>query len=118
MTITLPIPPKLNRLYRIGQGRIYKVNSAKTYRDTVFYEAMSKGYRNPTNDPVSLEIKWYRPMNKGDIDAILKCLLDSLQGVLYFDDSQIYKLSIEKAVDKKNPRVDIRFTKFGAEAVR
>jgi Holliday junction resolvase RusA-like endonuclease len=32
-----------------------------------------------------------------DIDNISKCILDSLQGYLYEDDQQVWKLTIERA---------------------
>jgi len=42
-----------------------------------------------------------------DIDNFSKLLLDALTGIVYEDDSQIVSLTITKAYDKENPRVDV-----------
>lgn len=110
IALTLPIPPKLNRLYRVSGGRIYKITPARTYRDTVFWLAKEQGVGKPFDGAIKLKVAWYRPANRGDIDSIIKCLLDVLQGVAYLNDSQICKLVVEKTLDKANPRVEVVVT--------
>ncbi|MGM9630385.1 RusA family crossover junction endodeoxyribonuclease [Butyricicoccus sp.] len=47
-----------------------------------------------------------RPTKKPDVDNILKCVADALNGVAYRDDAQIVEVVMEKFYDE-NPRVDI-----------
>lgn len=54
-----------------------------------------------------LTARIYRPRKSGDIDNIFKCLLDSMQGVVYENDSQIVELHAYRGDDKDNPRVEV-----------
>lgn len=42
-----------------------------------------------------------------DIDNYCKLLLDSMNGILFIDDSQIQSIEINKYYDKKNPRIEV-----------
>jgi len=42
-----------------------------------------------------------------DIDNYNKLVLDSLEGIVYKDDKQIRKLTIEKHISPDNPRVEV-----------
>ncbi len=62
----------------------------------------------PTNQDVLMAITWFRARKAGDIDGILKTLMDSLQGVAYKNDSQVKELFVKVMdCDPKNPRVEI-----------
>lgn len=108
MKIILPIPPLLNRLYKIGGKRIYKDYRAGVYKSQVWL-ACHENKIKPTDAELELEIKWYRQRLTGDIDGILKCLLDSLEDCIYVKDSQVMKITIEKLHDKKNPRIELDY---------
>jgi Holliday junction resolvase RusA-like endonuclease len=47
-----------------------------------------------------------RPTKKPDCDNIIKAVLDALNGVAYYDDSQVVKICIRKRYDT-NPRTII-----------
>lgn len=54
-----------------------------------------------------LHVNVYRAANRGDIDNFIKSVMDAIQDAYIIgDDSQIYKLSGEKFIDKENPRVE------------
>lgn len=55
---------------------------------------------------VSIEVRFFFG-RESDIDSRLKCLLDSLQGILYADDKQVYRLVVDKDKDTKNPRAEL-----------
>lgn len=58
---------------------------------------------------------WYRvelwvrfpDRRRRDVDNVAKAVLDSANGVLWDDDSQVVELSIRRAVDGDRPRVDV-----------
>jgi len=58
--------------------------------------------------PVSVTIALYFGDKRArDIDNYHKLSLDALSGIVYADDSQIQKMTVEKFYDKENPRIEI-----------
>lgn len=47
-----------------------------------------------------------------DIDNICKCILDSLQGYLYDDDQQVWKLTVERAEKIKGGGCDVTVKEY------
>lgn len=47
-----------------------------------------------------------------DLDNYNKIILDSMNWIVYEDDCQIKKLTLEKFYDKENPRVEIIIDKY------
>jgi Holliday junction resolvase RusA-like endonuclease len=92
--------PKLNQLYRMSKyGKIYKSKQGKD-----FCEKFKNDYKmeNLITSNVKISIEMYIKRNV-DIDAILKCILDAMNNVIYKDDSQITELIIKKyLVNDKN----------------
>jgi hypothetical protein len=64
-------------------------------------------------DPVEVSIVLY-PRDKRllDIDNICKCILDSLQGYLYDDDQQVWKLTVERAEKIKGGGCDVTVKEY------
>lgn len=63
-------------------------------------------------------IRAYYPDSRfGDIDRIPGLVLDALQGLAYVTDRQVYRLTVDRYVDKENPRIDVvvRPEAIGAE---
>jgi len=103
--IQLPIPPSLNRTYRVGRvrgkseqfgkgssrGVIFKTKLAKMYAEGVRNYCQAQRIE-PMEGPVKVTLTIYRPRKAGDLDNYLKVLLDALQGALYLKDSQIRQL--------------------------
>ena len=48
----------------------------------------------------------YRDL-RGDLDNMSKVLLDSLSGVAFVDDSQVWDLRLVRHLDRQNPRVEL-----------
>jgi Holliday junction resolvase RusA-like endonuclease len=109
--LTLPVPPLLNRLYRMSGKRVFKNSIAKSFQMQCFIAA-HKIRLKPVAYDVELDIVWYRARRNGDIDSILKCLLDALETIIYVNDSQVVKISIYKTYDKENPRLELTARKF------
>lgn len=106
VAFTLPYPPSVNHyLKRTKLGVVYKTPKAKEYCKTVARQLFEM---HPTEGPVELTIKFWTPDNRRrDVDNILKVMLDSLSGILYHDDSQIFKITLEKMGKDGIGRVEI-----------
>jgi crossover junction endodeoxyribonuclease RusA len=108
MKFTVPYPPSVNRYWgKMRSGRVYLTKEAKDFKDKVKHKYRSAKYDNPTKALVSVKCMIYRPRKIGDIDNIMKALLDSLKGIAYEDDKQIVVLHAERFDDKSNPRVEV-----------
>ena len=112
MTLTFPYPPSVNRYWRtiiVKKGKSSRAVPILS-REAREYKARMATYavgHQPSQEPVSLTIRLYRPRKAGDIDGPLKPLLDALQGVLYVNDSQIVGLHVTRHDDKDDPRVEV-----------
>jgi crossover junction endodeoxyribonuclease RusA len=104
MTYTLPVPPSTNRFWRICRGRPVLSSEARFYKKKV---AALLHKEKPRKGEVSLTIAWYRERKSGDLSNRIKCLEDSLQGVLYVNDSQVVALHAYRYDDKANPRIEV-----------
>jgi len=101
--LTLPIPPSVNRYWVYGGGRVRTSPEAKIYKQAIRLlvpQQLIKGR-------VALNVSVFRPAKRGDLDNYLKALLDSLEGVLYENDSQITEIHAFRYDDKDNPRVEL-----------
>lgn len=86
-------------------GRYFTNPEHKKYAKDIHH--MCHGIE-PIAGDVKMDIIWYRKTKRGDIDSKLKTLLDSFNGYLYKDDSQITDLHIVRNdTDKKNPRMEV-----------
>lgn len=127
MKLELPFPPSLNRLFRtvlIGvcskcraraHATLYKSQEYQDYTTRLRVELLEQGVRptNPTKAPVAVTVHLYRPRRVGDLDNGLKALLDTLQGYLYENDSQVLELHAFRHDDKARPRVEVEVRELG-----
>ena len=125
VSFRVPYPPSANRLYAMrtmgrGQPTLYKTAEHRAYLGAVSNALRVAGLHNPMIDrlpfagPVSLTIRTFRPMKRGDIDNPLKALFDSLIGRpeedhrgAWVDDSQVCELHVFRFDDKEDPRVEL-----------
>lgn len=105
--VTIPYPPSANRYWRMFRGRMVPSSDAKAYKTGVKLKLMAAGFR-PKPGEVSVRVDIYRPAKRGDLDNCLKVLLDSLSGVVWVDDSQIYEIVARRFEGKENPRAELR----------
>lgn len=62
----------------------------------------------PTLDQYAITATFYfGTKRKCDLDNFNKLWMDALTGIVYEDDSQIAKLTLVRAYDKKNPRIEV-----------
>jgi crossover junction endodeoxyribonuclease RusA len=104
--ITLPWPPSVNRLYRKWGGHMVLAPAARAYKKSVRLRLL--GHIKPTTGRVDLTVRLFPPdKRRRDIDNILKCLLDALQGSIYENDSQVWHLDLTRREPARPGRVEI-----------
>lgn len=105
--VTLPYPPSVNHMYTHTSRGVYMSDAGKAFK----WEAAScvsldvDPFPLPTQLAVTMRI--YRPRKAGDIDNRVKIILDSMNGRLWIDDSQISELHVYRYDDKANPRIEL-----------
>ena len=64
---------------------------------------------NPTfDDQLDIYLKFYLKDKRRDATDMLKCLLDSMTGLLYTTDKWVVPIiQYPYCIDKKNPRVEV-----------
>jgi len=101
----LDIPPSVNHYWMTSGKRRYLSTEGRAWKELV-----SVCLRVPSipldrwihfDSPLEMEVTFTFPDNhRRDIDNYLKGTLDALTGILYKDDSQIIKLTVQKQVIK------------------
>lgn len=96
-------PISVNNLYR---GRRFLTAEGKAKKEEYGWKLRTQYKESPLVSEIELEIKVFlESKRRRDLDNILKALLDSMTGIIWQDDSQITKITIEKFLDKEEPRV-------------
>ncbi len=112
MKLVFPFPPSVNNLYRtIIKGRIAMPIKTKVYR---IYEGLIRRLtldtlKNPypKGNPVAVTLHFYRPQKRGDLDNMLKAMLDVLHGIAFENDDQVIEIHAYRHDDKNEPRASV-----------
>lgn len=120
--LRLPLPPPLNAMYRPNyRGRgVTKTDECKRWESEVGWIAKDKMraalyFGKPA--AVSMEVELYYKTER-DIDSSQKALQDCLQGIVYDDDRQIKRLTIEKHKNNADPHVVVRIGAYSPTSER
>lgn len=111
--LALPYPVSLNAAYRGVGNRLVLTDEARDYKEAahktalVMYRDDNHSLRDPLKGDLAMKLWLYRPANRGDIDNFTKLLQDSLQQVVYANDSQIIEQHLYKRIDSAYPRVEV-----------
>lgn len=106
-----PVPQSRPRF--TANGHCYYPKKVCDWKETVSWQARQvMGNAQPMKGELLVVLKFYKkisPASKkfGDADNLAKAVLDSLNGICYFDDSQIVSLYVEKFRDDENFRCEI-----------
>lgn len=98
----------------IPKGRPRVAGHAYTPQRTREYEALVRDTvallwrRDPLKLAVAVTLRFYRDSaRRVDLDNLVKSTVDAIQGVILEDDSQVWCLHAEKAIDRESPRVEL-----------
>lgn len=108
MILTLPYPPSSNRYWRNVKGRVVVSREAREYKKTVAKLALvQRGSEKAIAGRCMVVAHFYRPARRGDLDNLLKVVLDALRGIAYGDDSQITYIAASRFESPKEPRAEV-----------
>lgn len=108
MKFTLPYPVSANRYWRtfayIAKGThkpkavTVPSDEAKAFKEEAGWRAKAAGIRQALTGPIEVRFLLI-PANRVcmDLDNALKVSIDALKGILFEDDSQVYKIVAERA---------------------
>lgn len=118
IALTLPYPPTMNMYWRNvairGKPRTLISADGRNYKTAV--AMLGKKCRaRPLAGPLRVVLVVYRPRRIGDLDNVLKPVLDALKGIAFEDDSQVTQLLATRCDDKENPRVEVKVWPMGEE---
>ena len=108
---TVPGPQiSTNAAYRkrgAGYG-FFMTPEGKAWKELIAFHA-KKAMRGRVmfNSSCFVTVTYYRPSRRGDVDGPGKFVLDSLEGIVYANDSVVTIFSQLKDCDPKNPRTEI-----------
>lgn len=112
-SFTLPYPPSANHYLRRGTHGVYQTGEAAAYKQQAALEAIRAGVE-PIEGALVVVLDFYRPAKRGDLDNLLKVILDSLNGVAWLDDSQIVEIRARLCgEDKQHPRAEVAVWRKG-----
>lgn len=105
-------PLSTNHIYKRHGFTIYMSAEGKAMKEAYQWEITSQWKEKLTYRNIEIEIKlFFGDKRKRDVDNYNKLVLDAMTGIVYGDDKQITKITIEKLFDKKNPRVEVNIIK-------
>ena len=105
-------PKSTGAIYKIACrghfGNYYMSKQGKDVKNSYQSQAKSQWKNKPIEKDIEINIKLFFGTNrKSDWDNFHKLSMDSLSGIVWIDDSQIQKATVEKYYDKENPRIEI-----------
>ena len=109
-----------NKIVKMGKRYgVMKSDAAIAYQEDAVWQLVNqrnKSQHTTITQPFAVELHIYRKKNQGDVDNYSKAIFDAMQQArIMTNDSLIYRMAVEKFVDKDDPRVEIYIRKPEAE---
>jgi len=111
ITLQLPYPCSVNNYYLSSGHRRYISKRGMAFKSAVAQAC--QGLKSFGDKRVEVSIILF-PRDKRllDVDNIGKCCLDSLQGYLYDNDQQVWKMTIERGEKIKGGGCEVTITEY------
>lgn len=114
---TIPGRPVPKQRPRAGKnGNLYTPKATREYERAVGWAARQV-FVNPYDGPIELILKVYLMARAGDLDNYIKSICDGLNGIAWWDDSQVTKIKADLVIHRKvmeRAYVLVRTVKHGA----
>lgn len=109
-------PPSKSNAYKISHKRMYKSQACRDW-EKLSAECARKAPGlpyEPLSNKIGIRIQvYFKDARRRDLDGILKAALDSWNGVVYQDDSQVEELQLKKFIDADDPRIEVEIEILG-----
>lgn len=117
--LVLPYPVSANRYWRTvvnkktGHAMTFVSQEATSYKSEAGWLAKAAGIKGPLRCAISLSFRLV-PDNGVcmDLDNALKVAIDALNGVAYFDDKQVRKITAERAEPDGRARLEVEIEEY------
>lgn len=97
-----------NCYFHLKPGVRILTPKSRTLKEDYKWQVKSQYKGKPLTEPLAIGIKiYFKTLRKVDWDNYHKLSVDALTGIVWLDDSQIQKATVEKFYDKINPRIEI-----------
>ena len=97
-----------NCYYHAGRGVTFIKPKAKALKEDYTWQARSQWKNKPLKGDVEIILNIYFGTKRGyDWDNFHKLSMDALNGIVWEDDTQVQRATIEKRYDKANPRIEV-----------
>ena len=115
LSMTLPIPPSINRQYATVNGRRVLSATGRRYKGTIGQLLMAAAsspewyafLRKAQEHCLALSISFYFPtLLRRDLDGGLKIAQDALCEAMDLNDNRIMEIHLYKTLDRDNPRLE------------
>lgn len=96
--------PSVNNTYIRTQDKVIKDKGVKEYQNYLSYfsSLQAREYRGLfLKEKLEIELVFGVKNKNRDLDNMIKATLDAMQGILFKNDCQIYRLVVEKEISKK-----------------
>jgi Holliday junction resolvase RusA-like endonuclease len=105
--VTVPGNPVPKGRPRVA-GHAYTPERTRQYETLVRDVVGLQWHGEPTKLAVAVTICFFREnARRADLDNLVKSVLDPIQGIVIEDDSQVWILHAEKAIDRDDPRMEL-----------
>jgi crossover junction endodeoxyribonuclease RusA len=115
--LEFPYPPSVNAYWLQSGRRRYISKRGVEFKSAV--ANICNGLQGFGDSQVEVSIVLY-PRDKRllDIDNCCKAILDSMQGYMYEDDQQVWKLTVERGEKIKNGGCKVTINKYNKDCFR
>ena len=94
-------------------GQRHLTSEARSLKEDYAWQAKAQWRKEPVLLHLAADVKLYfKDHRRRDWDNWHKLSFDALEKIVYKDDSQIMKASVEKFIDKKKPRIEITLSQL------
>ena len=103
MRVWIPGPPVPKQSFRVGRRGGYADPRVTAYQEHVRYcvgPCLSRDW-TPLADMNTTIAFYLSDRRRRDLDNLSKCILDALKGLVYADDCQVNRITIEKHFSKE-----------------
>lgn len=96
---------------KFGTPSGYLSAQGKELKEQYSWEVKSQWKKEILKGNLEVDIKiFFKSQRVHDVDNFNKLILDSMSGIVYEDDGQIWKMTVSKWHDKQNPRIEVEIS--------